>query len=163
VRRPFLIALALAAVLGATSCGGKAGQGDPKCFGENAGDHTCTSSEGVLYRVVDRGHTATIPGALGVRLIDVPRPITPTTVGATVVLLPAGPYDGDIALQQAKGTIFIPEQRVRNGDRLELTWVLPRDAVDKLDRYPSYLTFFQTPDRCPGRKAQCFAYIRLWK
>lgn len=68
-----------------------------------------------------------------------------------------------IALQQAKGTLFAPARRVQRGDRLALTWELPKAAVGKPADYPAYLTFLEAPAGCPGRKAQCFAYIRLWK
>jgi hypothetical protein len=167
VRRSLLIAVLLATLAaGVASCGGgndKAGRSDPKCFAKDAENATCTSSEGVIYRVVDRDATGSIPGALTVRLADGPRPATATTVAATVVLTPRGPYAGDVALQQAKGTLFIPKTRVRKGDRLSLTWRLPADAIKKLYEYPSYVTFFQAPDKCPGGKAQCFVYIRLWK
>ena len=166
MRRPLLIAALLAATVGAASCGGDdddAGTGDPKCFAEDAEDNTCTSSEGVTYRVVDRDSTGSLPGALSVRLADGPRPVTPTSVAATVVLIPRGPYTGDVALQQADGKLFIPRKRTRKGDRLRLTWVMPAEAVKKLYEYPSYMTFFQAPDKCPGGKAQCFLYIRLFK
>jgi hypothetical protein len=168
MRRPLLItALFATLAAGVAACGGgggnDSGRGDPKCFAKDAENATCTSSEGVIYRVVDRDATGSIPGALTVRLADGPRPATPTTVSATVRLKPRGPYDGDVALQQAKGTLYVPKTRVRKGDRLTLSWTLPLDAIKKLYEYPSYVTFFQSPDKCPGGKAQCFVYIRLFK
>ena len=55
--RPVLIAALLAVVAALAACGGDDGptyKGDPKCFAKDAKDDTCTSSEGVIYRVVDR-------------------------------------------------------------------------------------------------------------
>jgi hypothetical protein len=165
MRRPALVLVLLAASLFVASCGGDDGDsstGDPKCFAEDAKDNTCTSKEGVTYRVVDRGSIGQL-GELRVRLADGPRPSGPTSVALEVQLTPRGPYDGDVALQQADGKLFIPKTRVRKGDRLALTWTMPREAVEKLYDYPSYVTFFQAPDKCPGGKAQCFVYFRLWK
>jgi len=166
VHRLLFIAALLVAAAGAASCGGdddNAGKGDPKCFAKDAEDNTCTSSEGVIYRVVDRDSTGSLPGALSVRLADGPRPVTPTSVAATVVLTPRGPYTGDVALQQADGKLFLPRTRTRKGDRLSLTFVMPAKDIKKLYEYPSYMTFLQTPDKCPGAEAQCFVYIRLFK
>ena len=165
MRRPLLVLALSAAAAGAASCsigGEDPYSGDPKCFSKDAKDNTCTSSEGVIYRVVDRDSTGAL-GAMRVRLLDGPRATGPTTVEATVELTPRGPYDGDVALQQAKGALFIPKQRVRSGDRFALRWVMPADAVKKLDDYPAYLSFLQAPQTCPGRNPQCFVYIRLWK
>jgi hypothetical protein len=166
--RVIVITALLLAALGLAGCGGdddggSAGQGDPKCFGEDGPNGaTCTSSEGVVYRVFDRDATGTL-GKLSVRLADGPRPAAGGRVDGVVQLLPRGPYDGDVSLQQKDGKLFIPDRRVRKGDRLELSWKLPEEAIGKLYEYPSYLTFFQEPAACPGGKAQCFVYIRLWK
>jgi hypothetical protein len=166
MRRLLLIGALLAATAGVAACGGDddgAGQGDPKCFGEDGPNNaTCTSSEGVVYRVVDRDATGKL-GGLTVRLADGPRPLTTTRVDATAEVLPRGPYEGDVALQQGKGELFVPAKRVRKGDTLELSWTMPEDALKKLYQYPSYVTFLQEPSKCPGGKAQCFIYIRLWK
>ena len=162
-RRTALPCSVAAIALALTGCfGGDSGyKGDPKCFSKGASDHTCKSSEGVLYRVVDRDRTATI-GALSVRLASGPLPLAGSVV-ATVALRYPGRYDGDIALQQAKGALFVPRRVERSARGLTLTFVLPKDAAKKLYKYPSFLTFLAKPTACPGRRAQCFAYIRLWK
>ena len=97
------------------------------------------------------------------RLAQGPLPAGPTRVAVTVQLTPKGPYDGDISLQKANGRLFAPKTQVRKGDRLAITWVVPEDVVKKLYDYPAYITFFQAPAACPGGKAQCFIYFRLWK
>jgi hypothetical protein len=166
VPRPALIAALLVAAVALASCGGADDgatyTGDPTCFAKDAKDATCTSSEGVIYRVVDRDSIGAL-GALRIRLAQGPLPAGRASVAVTVQLTPKGPYDGDISLQQANGQLYVPKTRVRKGDRLTVTWAVTEEVVKKLYDYPSYITFFQAPAQCPGAKAQCFIYFRLWK
>ena len=136
--------------------------GDPKCFAQDAQDATCTSSEGVVYRVVDRDSTGAL-GARSFRLDRGPSPAGPATVAVTVQITPGTPYDGDVSLQKARGRLFVPASQTQRGDRVTYTWKLPENVAGELDAYPAYVTFFQEPADCPGAKAQCFVYIRLWK
>ena len=152
--RPVLIAALLAVVAALAACGGDDGptyKGDPKCFAKDAKDNTCTSSEGVIYRVVDRNSVGAL-GKLRVRLAQGPLPAGPTRVALTVQLTPKGPYDGDISLQKANGRLFAPKTQVRKGDRLAITWVVPAGRREEALRLPGLHHVLPGARRLPRRQ-----------
>ena len=168
-------------------------RGDPRCFAEGSRNASCVSGGvrywvvdrastvripgGLEARLDDIRTVDQVSGAqpergtfvvasLSVRNLSA-RPLALNTDGQSLSLsLGKGDYfahDGDAERAVAGAFSRLnPLPRGVQGSGL-VVFDVPRDAAERIDEFPAYLTIFQPPERCPGRSAQCFGYIRLWK
>ena len=154
------LAAAAATAAALAGCGGdgdSAYQGDPRCFAEDSGDASCRT-DGVPYRVVDRGSVLRF-GSTEARLLEL-RADGRRRVVVRLRLrdLRGGSARPDVSLVQAKGELYVGRP---HGDAF---WFeVPPQATERLDEHPTYVSLYEPPARCPGRRSQCFGYFRTWK